>query len=320
MTDFTVETYIGVDISKTQLDVFILSSLQYHQFTNDAKGIKKFILHINKCCPKPYVVLEATGGYERNLAHQLATCGCKGSIVNPRQVRDFAKASGYLAKTDRIDAQVIARFAEKIPTRMNINLHEAQEEIADLNTRRRQIVDMITMEKNHCEQARPSVKKSIAKVIKALQKELASIEKALEAMIAKDPEASKKCQLMCSMKGIGKITAMALLSTLPELGTVTSKEVAALTGVAPLNCDSGKHQGKRRIWGGRAAVRCALFMPAMVAVRRNPQLKEFYDRLLAAGKSKKTALIACMRKLICILNAMIKNDQPWRFNKITCSS
>ena len=315
MTDFTVETYIGVDISKTQLDVFILSKNQYHQFPNDVKGIKKFIAYIGKSCPAPYVVMEATGGYERNLVHQLAAAQCKGSIVNPRQIRDFAKASGYLAKTDRIDAKVIALFAEKIPTRANIEVNKEQEKMADLHTRRRQLVDMLVMEKNHREHARTSLKKSIEKIITALDKALKLIEKELIEMVEKDPEASQKCDLMCTVKGIGKTTALALLSTLPELGELTAKEIASLAGVAPLNCDSGKHRGKRRIWGGRASIRHALFMPIMKAVRCNVQLKEFYDRLLAAGKAKKAAMIACMRKMLCVLNAMIKNSEAWRFAK-----
>jgi len=319
MTNFIAESYIGIDISKAQLDVFVSPKNQYYQFTNDAKGIKKLISQIRKSCPSPYIVLEATGGYERNLVHQLAAAECKGSCVNPRQIRDFAKAAGYLAKTDRIDAKVIALFAEKMPTRANMEVNEEQEEMADLNTRRRQLVDMITMEKNHREHARPSLKKSIDKIIKTLEKELELIEKALAAIVAKDPEASRKCDLMCTVKGIGKTTALALLSTLPELGALNSKEIAALSGVAPLNCDSGKLRGKRHIWGGRADVRCALFMPIMVAVQRNWQLKEFYDRLLTAGKSKKTAMIACMRKMLCILNAMIKSNKPWRLTK-SCSS
>lgn len=303
--------YIGIDISKAQLDVYVLPCKQYYQFPNDKCGIKALLALARKTYPKAFFAMEATGGYERLLAHALARATWPARVINPRQIRDFAKSLGRLAKTDRVDAYVIALFAMKLQPEPNVVLNESQETLEALNTRRGQLIGLITREKNHREHAHLSVKASINRTIKILEKELAAIETVLDERVQNEPEMVKRRDLLCSAKGIGKRTALALLAALPELGTLNAKQIASLAGVAPHNCDSGQFRGKRRIWGGRSAVRNALFMGVLVAAHRNPSIKTFYQRLCAAGKPKMVALIACLRKFLCILNAMLKRGNTW---------
>lgn len=303
--------HIGIDVSKAILDVYILEDQKFLQFANDPSGIKKLVKKI-KLSPDSLVVMESTGGYEKPVAQVLAKADIKVAVINPRQIRDFAKALGKLAKTDRIDAEVIAIFAEKIQPKINIICDENQHKLAEKNTRRRQLIEMITMEKNRLDKASKEMKKSIQHVIDLLEKELEKINQSLQKAIQNDPEYARKDALLQTIKGVGSATTAGVIADLPELGSLTGKEISALAGLAPLNRDSGAMRGKRTIWGGRASVRRTLYMATLVATRHNKRIRAFYEKLCAAGKAKKSAIVACMHKMLIIMNAMIKNDQPWR--------
>lgn len=303
--------HIGIDVSKAVLDVYILPCKKYMQFKNDMKGIQKLARKL-KSFSQASIVMEATGGYEKTVAQSLQKMDFSVSVVNPRPIRDFAKALGKLAKTDRIDAEVIALFAEKMQPQENLIYNENQQKLADLNARRRQLVGMITMEKNRLDKASPELKKSIQRIIRALEKELQTINEALEKSIQNDADYVQKNTLLKSIKGVGSVVAAGIIADLPELGKVSSKQISALAGLAPYNRDSGMLRGKRTIWGGRATVRCILYMATLVATRHNPQIKSFYERLCNAGKLKKVAITACMHKLLITMNAMIKNGELWR--------
>lgn len=303
--------YIGIDVSKTILDVYILPYQKYMQFKNNAKDIQKLVKKLASFT-RASIVMEATGGYEKLVAQSLHDANFHISITNPRSIRDFAKALGKLAKTDRIDAEVIALYAEKMQPKATMMYNENQQKLAELNARRRQIVEMIAMEKNRLDKARPELKKSIQRIIKALEKELEVINAALAESIQHDETFAHKSTLLNSIKGVGTVVATGVLADLPELGTLKARQITALAGLAPYNRDSGTLRGKRTIWGGRASVRNALYMAALVAMRHNPQIKSFYERLCNKGKEKKVAIIACMHKLLIIMNAMIKHNEPWR--------
>lgn len=311
MTVQDEKCYIGMDVSKDSLDVYILPFNKHLQFKNNSTGFQKLIEKL-QAFPAACIVMEATGGYEKPAAQALARAELFVAVINPRQIRDFAKALGKLAKTDKIDAQIIALFAEKIQPQANVMHSETQQNLAELNARRRQLIDMITMEKNRLDKVSTKLKKSINRIIKALEKELKDIETSSQKLIASDSQLTQKCQLLQTLKGVGKVVAPGLLATLPELGTLNHKAITSLTGLAPFCRDSGTLRGKRTIWGGRASVRCLLYMAALVAIRHNPQIKSFYERLCNKGKEKKVAIVACMRKLLIIMNAMIKNNQPWQ--------
>lgn len=302
--------YIGVDISKTSLDLHILPSGKYMQFKNDPKDIAKLAKKL-AAFSNASIVMEATGGYEKPLARALQQAGFNIAIVNPRLIRDFANALNKKAKTDSIDAYVIALFAEKMQPKPNLAIDPNQEKIAALHIRRTQLRGMVTMEHNRLDTAPKEAIKSINRLLKALQKEMDALEKSIQSLIKADPEYTRKNALLTSVKGVGDITAAGLLATLPELGTLGHKQISSLVGLAPFNHDSGKMRGKRTIRGGRACARTTLYMATVVAVRFNPQLKDFYTRLVSAGKLKKVALTACMHKMLIILNAILKNNQPW---------
>lgn len=310
MNNLIEKYYVGIDVSKESLDVFILPSNKYMVFKNNLTGIKKLAGKL-QLLPSAVILMEATGGYEKPLAQSLAKCELSVCVINPRQIRDFAKSMGKLAKTDKIDAQIIASFAEKIKPDANVQCNEAQQKLAENNARRRQIIDMITMEKNRLDKASPELKKSIKRILKALEKELNSITEMQAQTIQQSSEYAKKNELLQSIKGVGEIVAAGIIADLPELGKVNAKQISALAGLAPYNCDSGMMKGKRIIWGGRAPVRSLLYMATLVAIRFNPQIKIFYTRLCVAGKQKKVALTACMHKLLIIMNAMLKNNTPW---------
>ena len=307
--------YIGIDVSKNDLDVYILPYEKYMRFENTLQGIKKLIKKLASF-PQPFIVMEATGGYEKLVAKLLTEAQFSTSVVNPRQVRDFAKALGKLAKTDKIDSQILAMFVEKIQPRSNIIPDKNQEILAENVARRRQLVDMITMEKNRLDKANKQLQKSIQKVLKVLEKELESINNILENVINNTPNYAKKNELLQSIKGVGSTVAAQIIADLPELGSVTSRQISALVGLAPFNRDSGALRGQRTIWGGRASVRSILYMATLVAIRFNEKIKTFYMRLCDAGKPKKVAIVACMRKLVIIMNAMIKNNQKWNFDTL----
>lgn len=308
----TKKIYIGIDVSKAMLDVFILPNKKFMQFANDGQGIQKLVNKVS-LFPDALIVMESTGGYEAPVSQVLSQAGSKVCVINPRQIRDFAKALGRLAKTDKVDAQVIALFASKLNPTPNVVYKEQQAMLAANQSRRRQLLDMIVAEKNRLDKASTEQVKSIERVLAVLEKELARLEETQQALLSQDDSLVEKKNLLCSIKGIGLLTATALLCEMPELGTLTPKQVAALAGLAPFNRDSGTLKGKRTTWGGRASVRTALYMPTLVAIKHNPQLHAFYQRLCLAGKAKMTALIACMRKLLIIMNAMIRNKQPWLF-------
>jgi transposase len=311
MTIKEEKCHIGIDVSKEFLDIFILPFNKYMQFKNDPRGIKK-LLDKFKSFSNTYIVMESTGGYEKNVARALAQAELSVAVLNPRQIRDFAKALGKLAKTDRIDAKTIALFAEKMQPHANVTCNENQQKLADCNARRRQLIEMITMEKNRLDKASKELKKSIQRIIKALEKELESIDEALAEAIQSDTQYAHKSALLQTIKGVGSVVATGIIADLPELGHMTAKQISALAGLAPFNRDSGTLRGRRTIWGGRASVRSTLYMATLVATRHNTQIKIFYERLCNAGKQKKVAIIACMHKLLIIMNAMIKNNQPWQ--------
>lgn len=310
--------YIGIDVSKASLDLFILPKKKYMQFSNDVAGIQKLLSKV-KLFSHALIVMESTGGYEVSLSNALSKVNLNVCIINPRQIRDFAKASGRLAKTDKVDAEIIALFASKMEPKPNVVYNEKQQAMAANNARRRQLVDMIIAEKNRLDKATPEQAESIQRILEVLEKELERIETIQKQFVCHDENLQEKKKILTSIKGIGEVTATAMLCELPELGTLTSKQVASLAGLAPFNRDSGTLKGKRTIWGGRASVRTALYMPALVAIKYNPQLRTFYQRLCEAGKAKMTALIACMRKLLIIMNAMIKKKQCWFFEHIQLS-
>lgn len=302
--------FVGIDVSKAQLDVALRPEGRFCA-SNDDVGYAQ-ILERLKGAPPTLVVLEATGGLEIPITGILAAASVPVVVVNPRQVRDFAKATGQLAKTDAIDAQVLARFAEAIRPAPRPLPDEQTQALAALVTRRHQLLDMLIAEKNRLASARPAIRKNLRAHITWLERAGHQADTDLAEAIQQSPVWREKDELLRSVPGIGPVLTTTLLATLPELGTLTHKQIAALVGVAPLNRDSGTLRGRRTIWGGRAQVRAVLYMAALVATRFNPVIRAFYRRLCAAGKVKKVALVACMRKLLTIVNAILKHRSPWR--------
>jgi transposase len=304
------ETWIGIDVAKAQLDVAVHDGESWRS-DNDEDGIAALTRRLAALHPA-VVVLEATGGYERGVTAALAEAGIPAAVVNPRQVREFARATGVLAKTDALDAKVLARFAATIQPEPR-GLADAQaEELRDLLARRRQVVSMLTAEKNRLARATRVVRERIKEHIRFLEGELEESNRDLDALLEASPLWRERENLLRSVPGIGPVVSATLVAALPELGALSRKEITALVGLAPLNRDSGRRQGYRIIWGGRAEVRAALYMATLVATRHNPVIRAMYQRLLAAGKAKKVALVACMRKLLVILNAMLKQHTAWR--------
>lgn len=304
--------YAGIDVSKNQLDVAVSSSKQKWQFSNDENGIIQAVLELKKLAPS-LIVLEPTGGLEACIAGALVDEGMGVAVVNARQIREFARSTGKLAKTDSIDAFIMAKFAAATNPPVRPLLDEETQEIKDLVGRRRQLLMMKNMEKNRLTTPPKSIKPKIIKHINWLKREIKEIDLELRRCIKSSSIWREKDDLLQSIPGVGKVLSSTLLASLPELGSLNRKQIAALVGVAPLNRDSGTLRGRRSVWGGRATVRTALYMSALVASRYNPVIKAFYQRLLANGKAKKIALVACMRKLLIILNAVLKLRTPWRF-------
>jgi transposase len=304
------EAYVGIDVSKDQLDVRVLPADEARQFSNDDLGIKKLMKFAKKIDPQ-LIVFESTGGLEMLAVSSLIENHLPVVIVNPRQVRDFAKATGRLAKTDSIDTDTIARFARDIRPEVRPIKDEHTQLLSALNARRRQIVDMLVAEKNRLYTAPKPNMKSIQKHIQWLERSLEDINQDIDKIIKKSPTWRENDRILQSFKGVGPVVSASLLGDLPELGTLNRKKIATLVGVAPLNCDSGRFRGRRRIKGGRANVRRKLYMAAVASLRHNPMIKDFYDRLIDAGKPPKLALTACMRKILTILNAMMKNRTYW---------
>jgi transposase len=307
-----LKTCVGIDVSKATLDVAILPQGGSFRVSNDETGIDELATRIEDLAPA-LVVLEATGGFERAAATALAVRGLPVAVVNPRQARDFARATGRLAKTDAIDAGVLARFAEAVrPSPKALPDQEAREFSAILS-RRRQIIGMLTAENNRLgATSSEAVQGRIEAHVRWLEKELSRTDRELDETIKKSPTFRENEALLKSVPGVGPVLCRTLLAELPELGSLPPRELSALVGVAPLNRDSGTFRGRRTVWGGRGRVREALYMGALVATRYNPAIKEFYERLVSAGKPKKVALVACMRKLLIILNAVMRDRIPWR--------
>ncbi len=304
--------HAGIDVSKERLDVHLLPQDETFAVANDPEGIDALVERLLRGARPELVVLEATGRYERPAATAVAAAGLAVAVVNPRQARDFAKATGRLAKTDKIDAQILARFAAAVEPSPSILPDEEAQALQAILTRRRQLLVMLTAEKNRLLMAPEAVAKRIRAHTRWLEKELERTDRELDEAVQHSEVWRSNEELLRSVPGVGPVLARTLLAELPELGTIPHKRLSSLVGVAPFNRDSGKMRGKREVWGGRAPVRAALYMGALVATRHNPILKEFYERLLKAGKPKKVALVACMRKLLSILNAMMRDRASWR--------
>jgi transposase len=302
--------WAGIDVAKAQLDLAVEGAAGVQRYINDPAGVAAAVGWLRARQPAG-IVVEATGGYERALLQAAGAAGLAVSVVNPRQVREFARATGRLAKTDAIDAQVLARFGGRLEPRPTLLAADDQADFASLVARRRQLQEMLTAERNRLSLARPSARRSIEAHLGWLEQELAAVEQALEAHIAADPARAERAALLRSVPGVGPVLTHTLLADFTELGSLDGKQAAALAGVAPLNRDSGTLRGRRTVWGGRAPVRAALYMAALVGTRYNPVLRNYYQRLLAAGKAKKLALVACMRKLLVILNAIVRSGLPW---------
>jgi transposase len=302
--------FVGIDVSLARLDIAVRPGAVW-SITHDEAAIATVVAQLHTLSPT-LIVLEATGGMEIPLTSALATAGLPVVVINPRQVRDFAKASGHLAKTDALDAQVLAQFAEVMRPQPRPLPDAEARALAALLTRRRQLVEMLTAEKNRLLSASSPIRKRVRTHIAWLDRELARTNSDLTQAIQQSPVWREKDQLLQRVPGVGPVLTSTLLASLPELGTLTHKQIAALVGVAPLNRDSGTLRGRRTVWGGRAQVRAVLYMGAIVAARFNPVIRVFYQRLQRAGKAKKVALTACMHKLLTILNAMLKHRTPWQ--------
>ena len=304
------EVYVGIDVSSAHLDVAVRPTGEGWQITHDAQGIVALVERLRVLVPI-LVVLEATGGMELALTGELAAAGLPVVVVNPRQVRDFAKATGKLAKTDTIDAHVLAHFAGAVQPALRPLPDASAQELRTLLARRRQLVEMLTAEKNRLRAATRRIRPQIQEHIHWLQRQLEDMDEDLGRTLRESPVWREKEDLLRSVPGVGPVLSLTLLTDLPELGTLGRRQIAALVGVAPLNRDSGTLRGKRTVWGGRAHVRASLYMATLVATRFNPVISAFYQRLCSTGKAKKVALTACMRKLLTILNAMIKHHRLW---------
>jgi transposase len=304
-------TYVGIDVAKNRLDIAMRPSGECEQVGNDERGIRYVVSRLHKVRPT-LVILEATGGLEQPVAAALALAGLPVAVVNPRQVRDFAKAVGKLAKTDTLDAKVLAHFAEAVRPEPRPLPDEQAQLLSATLLRRRQIIAMITSEENRLSTAPKPIRRRIEVHLRWLKQELKRTNEELEQIVQESPIWREKAALLRSVPGVGPTLSVTLLAELPELEHLNRKKVAALVGVAPVNRDSGTLRGVRTIWGGRSGVRTVLYMATLCAVRFNSTIKAFYERLRAKGKPKKVALTACMRKLLTILGAMLRNRTPWQ--------
>ena len=302
--------FVGIDVAKATLDVAVRPSGETWHTANDSDGIDGLLQRIAALAPA-LVVLEATGRYEAPCAAALASAGLPVTVVNPRQVRDFARATGRLAKTDALDAAVLALFAERVRPEPRPLPDAESEALAAILGRRRQLITMLVAEKNRAHVAAWAVQKSVAKHVRWLERELAGVDDDLTSAIRESTVWRAKEDLLRGVPGVGRVLATTLLADLPELGRLDRREIAALVGVAPLNRDSGSFRGQRSVWGGRATVRTALYMGALAAVRSNPPVRALYVRLVARGKPKKVALVACMRKLLITCNAVVRDGEAW---------
>jgi transposase len=301
---------VGIDVGKTNLDVAIAGNGSVREWGNDERGRRVLSGWLSEQGVE-LVVLEASGGVESALVSELVEAGIPVAVVNPTRVRAFARAAGQLAKTDPIDARVIARFGATMKPKAKAIRDQAQLALSQQVTRRRQMVQMVTAEKNRAQTALGAMKEQIERHIVWLQSEIEQLENEINQAIMADPVWQETAERLQSMPGVGAITAATLVAELPELGRLNRQKITALVGLAPFNHDSGKRRGQRRIFGGRASVRTVLYMAALSAIRCNPVIRSFYQRLVAKGKAKKVAITACMRKILVILNTMVKTGQAW---------
>lgn len=304
--------FVGIDVSKDRLDVHVRPGSEVFAVARDSDGLEELVVRLQALAPQ-LIVVEATGGFETVVASAIGAAGLPLAVVNPRQIRAFAAACGQLAKTDRLDAQVIAHFAEAVRPEVRAIPDEAARALGELVTRRRQIVGMMVAERNRRRQlTQPRLLKTVERVLATLQEQLSAIERDIDEAIRGTPAWREKEQLLTSAPAIGPKIARVLIADLPELGKLTRRKIAALAGTAPISRDSGKWRGQRSIAGGRPSIRAALYMAVLVSIRRKLPLAQTYLRLRAAGKPAKVAIVAAMRKLLVILNAMLRDKTAWR--------
>lgn len=304
-------SYVGIDVSKDRLDVAVLGEKQAWQVENRCKGIDELVQRMRELQPE-LIVVEATGGYQRAVADALFYAGLSVAVVNPARVRQFARACGLLAKTDKLDAQVLAVFGQRVQPKRYEGKSEAEKELSALLVRRKQLEEMLKAEKNRLRTTSPSLRGSVERIIALLKEEKKRLEDQIEEFLKEEKTWQEQREILSSAPGVGKVTSATLLADLPELGKMDRKKIAALVGVAPMNYDSGKKRGYRKTKGGRTDVRSVLYMSTLVATRYNPVIQAQYQQLLKRGKLKKVALTACMRKFLTILNAMARDQQPFR--------
>jgi len=306
--------WVGIDISKANLDVYLRPLGKTFQVANKETAISGLIEELQTYSLN-LIVLEATGGLETELLIQLQAAQLPVALINPRQGRDFAKATGKLAKTDAIDAQVLAHFGEALKPQVVAMESDSARQLKELISRRRQVVEIQTAEKNRRDRSRGKALTDIEQHLEYLEQSLKKLNQEIEELTQSNQEWIDKVNLLKTIPGIGQVISTTLVSYLPELGQLTAKQISRLVGVAPINHDSGQHKGKRMINGGRAPVRASLYMGAVVAIRHNPIIKDFYERLLSRGKPKKLAITACVRKMLVILNAMVRDKKPWQVSE-----
>jgi len=304
-------SYVGIDVSKDRLDVAMLGEERGEQVDNTQAGIAKLVQQMQEACPE-LIVVEATGGYQRAVVEALFWAGLAVAVVNPARVRQFARACGLLAKTDKLDAQVLAVFGQRVQPKPYTGKSEAEKQLSALLVRRKQVEEMLKAEQNRLRTTSPSLRSSVEQVIVCLKEQKKRLDEQIQRFLQEQPAWQEQTEILGSAPGVGMVTTATLLAELPELGKMDRKKIAALVGVAPMNHDSGKKRGYRRTKGGRTNVRSVLYMSTLVATRYNPLIRTQYQHLLKRGKEKKVALTACMRKFLTILNAMMRDQQPFR--------
>jgi transposase len=304
-------SYVGIDVSKDRLDVAVLGEERGWQVDNTKAGIAKLVQQMQAVCPE-LIVVEATGGYQRAVVEALFVAGLAVAVVNPARVRQFARACGLLAKTDKLDAQMLAVFGQRVQPRLYAGKTEAEQQLSALLVRRKQVEEMLKAEQNRLHTITPSLRGSVERIIALLKEEKKRLDEQIRELMNEQQAWQEQTEILSSAPGVGVVTTATLLAELPELGKMDRKRIAALVGVAPMNYDSGKKRGYRKTKGGRTDVRSVLYMSTLVATRYNPLIRTQYQHLLKRGKEKKVALTACMRKFLTILNAMVRDQQPFR--------
>jgi len=304
-------SYVGIDVSKDRLDVAVLGEKQERQVCNTQAGIAKLVQWMLELQPE-LIVVEATGGYQRAVVDALFHAGLGVAVMNPARVRQFARACGLLAKTDKLDAQVLAVFGQRVQPKRYEGKSEAEKQLSALLTRRKQVEEMLKAEQNRLRTISPSLRSSVEQVIAVLKEQKKRLDEQIQELVKEQKTWQEQSEILGSAPGVGKVTTATLLADLPELGKMDRKKIAALVGVAPMNYDSGRKRGYRKTKGGRGDVRSVLYMSTLVATRYNPVIQAQYQHLLKRGKEKKVALTACMRKFLTILNAMVRDQQPFR--------